>query len=440
MKLVGLTLLACAGWLLSMRSAFGQVTPTPQQVEMVARIQREIGAIRGLAFQQPVRLAARSAEEFQQSLDARVTALLPANVAPYYGAIVSRLGLYRGPAIVEFAALMKTVLSTQVAAYYLPAVNSFFVQLEPQSEVVRGALYAHELHHGLQHQNFDLVKFLNPAGRRNQDELLARRAVVEGEAYYMMALWLGQHLTGSLPTRESLAPRIASLSNATGGSLGRLVAPLAARQPRGVQLQAAVTAMERIPRFMLQTMMASSLEGVAFVFAVQAGGWSEVDQLFTERPPVSTEQILHPEKWAAREGFVDFTWPEFAGQACMQGWTLLEDEVLGEFRWRIVFDEQGFGSEAAAAAAGWNGDRYAIFKRQDSDALLLLMRTSWDMEGDAAEFAALYRRLLAVKYPGAREAVRVRQRGKEVHIIEGGRATDHPALLRLLSRASVGRM
>jgi hypothetical protein len=51
------------------------------------------------------------------------------------------------------AAAMKRVLGTQVAAYYEPAQNTFFIVLDPPSEALRGALYAHELHHGLQHRS-----------------------------------------------------------------------------------------------------------------------------------------------------------------------------------------------------------------------------------------------------------------------------------------------
>jgi hypothetical protein len=183
------------------------------------------------------------------------------------------------------------------------------------------------------------------------------------------------------------------------------------------------------------------IKGQAFVFAVHAGGWLEVDELYRARPPVSTEQILHPEKWAAQEGFTAFTWPQFGDEARLRGWRLLQDDVLGEFRWRIVFSEHGFKDAAEYAAAGWNGDRYAVFKREDSDAMLLLLRTSWDSAADAAEFAALHRRLLAVKYQTtpevAPEAARVLQRGTEVAIVEGGSVDELDALLELVNRASV---
>jgi len=412
----------------------------PQPVELLARIQQEISAIRGLNFKQPVKLATRSAEELQQRLDARVSAMLPADVAPYYGQIVRKLGLYRGPAIEDFPALMKMVLSTQVAAYYLPAEDTFFMLGQPQSAAVRGALYAHELHHGLQHQNFDLLRFLNPTGRANQDAVLARRAVTEGEATYVMTLWLVQHMSGKLPSREMLAPIIAAQSQLTRESFDKALENSGTKALAGTQLQAAITAMDRIPAFILQTMNGAYSQGLAFVFAVQEGGWSEVNQLFGEQPPVSTEQILHPEKWTAREGFVDFVWPRFGDERRLRGWQLLQEEVLGEFRWRIVFKEHGFAKEAEAAAAGWNGDRYAVFKRKDTEELLLLMRTSWDTPADATEFAELYRRLLVIKYQGTAAAVQVRQVGTEVHIVEGGRATEHAALLRLLNRAQPSRM
>jgi hypothetical protein len=113
---------------------------------------------------------------------------------------------------------------------------------------------------------------------------------------------------------------------------------------------------------------------------------------------------------------------------------LLDDDVLGEFQWRIVFKEQGLASEAESAAAGWGGDRYAVFKRKDSEATLLLLRTRWDSEKEASEFADAYRRVLAVKYADAPVPTRLLQKDVDVYVVEGGEEGDSDALLKIVTR------
>jgi hypothetical protein len=176
------------------------------------------------------------------------------------------------------------------------------------------------------------------------------------------------------------------------------------------------------------------MKGLGFVFAVQEKGWSEVEKLYAEYPPQSTEQILHPEKWSAHEGPSRITFSSLEKVSALRDWELLDTDVVGEFRWRVIFKEQGLGAEAEAAAAGWDGDRYAIFKRKDSDATLMLLSTSWDSEAQAEEFAAAYGRLLAAKYADAPELTRIVRKKENVYIVEGGDEKDIKALLKAVSR------
>ena len=87
----------------------------------------------------------------------------------------------------------------------------------------------------------------------------------------------------------------------------------------------------------------------------------------------------------------------------------------------------------ADLAAGWDGDRYAIFERGDE--LLLLWFTTWDDPGEATEFAQGYRQLLATKYADESAGNAVQVRGTDVLIVEGTEAVDTEALLELLGMA-----
>ena len=203
----------------------------------------------------------------------------------------------------------------------------------------------------------------------------------------MMSLWMMQKMAGKLPTRDMMAKVVSMQANMGVDQLRETLKQPEVAKAVGSDMQTAVDATDKIPSFIMDSMMAVYLKGAGFVFAVHEQGWPAVEKLYAEYPPQSTEQILHPEKWLAREAPTAFKWPSFEKVAVLKDWELLDDDVLGEFQWRSVFKEQGLAAEAESAAAGWDGDRYAVFKRKDSKATLLLLRTRWDSEKEAKEFA-----------------------------------------------------
>ena len=73
-------------------------------------------------------------------------------------------------------------------------------------------------------------------------------------------------------------------------------------------------------------------------------------------PPVSTEQILHPQKFRAEPDHP--TLVEFGDLEPGEGWRELGQNVLGEFQIRVMLRRQ----RGEVAAEGWDGDRYAVFE------------------------------------------------------------------------------
>jgi len=306
-------------------------------------------------------------------------------------------------------------------------------------------MYSHELYHAMQDQHFGLVRYMDigpndGAGSQNGDSKLARSAVVEGEATYMMSLWMMQKMANKPPTREMMERVISMQANMGVDQLREALKQPQVAKAVGTDMQGAVDAADQIPTFIMDSMMAVYLKGASFVFAVHEKGWPAVEKLYTEYPPQSTEHILHPEKWLAREAPTSFTWPPLEKVAVLKDWELLDDDVLGEFQWRSVFKEQGYAAEAESAAAGWDGDRYAVFKRKDSKATLLLLRTRWDSEKEAGEFADLYRRVLAgKKNADAPVPSRLVQKGVDVFVVEGGDEANLDKLLKVVKGAKSTR-
>jgi hypothetical protein len=73
-------------------------------------------------------------------------------------------------------------------------------------------LYTHEIYHGLQDQYFGLQKYLPMKGwtgpELNGDQAMARQSVVEGEATYVMSMYMIKTMARQEPTRQMMAPAI----------------------------------------------------------------------------------------------------------------------------------------------------------------------------------------------------------------------------------------
>ena len=405
---------------------------------LVLQLQEEVAELRGLPFKSNVTAGVQSQEQFAAYLDGQIDEALPEIKNKHYGAIVKRLGLYRGD-LTNFSDTAKAVMSSQAGAYYDPETKTFNMLMQNVSEMMMKLLYTHELYHGLQDQYFGLQKYLPMKGWTGPDltadEAMARQAVVEGEATYIMSMYAMRTMAGKEPTRELMVPAIQRQSQIDLESIKAMMKLPEMTKLAGSGVAEAMEATDSIPSFMIESLLGVYMKGLSFVFAVHERGWSEVEKLYTEYPPQSTEQILHPEKWQSREAPADIAYSALERVSALQGWEQLDSDVLGEFQWRVVFKEQGLGAEAEAAAAGWDGDRYIIFKRKDSDATLMLLSTSWDSAAQADEFASAYRRLLAKKYQGETEPSRVLQKKENVYIVEGGNEKDIGALLKVASKS-----
>jgi hypothetical protein len=295
-------------------------------------------------------------------------------------------------------------------------------------------IYAHELYHGLQDQYWDLDAYVLDGVRDglDDDEMLARQAVVEGEATYMMTLWMLRKVTGTVPSGFMLDLAVQTQTQLDSNALRNMAVSGAIPGALSDDLQASIDAMDRIPAFMMETMLGVYLKGMGFVHEIVKSDWNEASRLYTD-PPRSTEQILHPEKWRDRDDPVRIDFLDFDDSELLEGWTMLDSNVVGEFQLRIVFNEFEMADRSADLAAGWDGDRYAVFERGEE--LLLLWFTTWDDPGEAAEFAQGYRQLLETKYPGQSGINAVQARGSDVLIVEGTEADDTEALVELLTTA-----
>lgn len=247
---------------------------------------------------------------------------------------------------------------SQVIGYYSNSDDALYVvdrggALGPTARVT----YAHEFVHQLQDQAFDLES-LGLDAADGGDRSLAVRAMVEGDASLAQVQWL--------------------TSNLTPDEMAELV--------RDATDPAVTEALAKAPRILVAMSLFPYEDGTRFVAAI--GGFKAVDAAYA-RPPVSTEQILHPEKYLAGEG-ADPPFDEMPDpwlQALGPGWSVAQVDTLGEFLIRFWLGESGVATaEAVEAAAGWAGDRIVLLDGPDG-AVAVVISTAWDSAADAADFA-----------------------------------------------------
>jgi hypothetical protein len=172
--------------------------------------------------------------------------------------------------------------------------------------------------------------------------------------------------------------------------------------------------------------------GAAFVHAVmKSRSIEEINDAYN-RLPASSEQIIHPER------FLEFDKPvkvELADIAPSLGreWEQVDADINGEFGCQLMLSEFIDKRRAVVAAAGWDGDRYALYENRRTGELLIAIYTTWDTEQDAGEFFDAYSERTEKRYrvaglePGATRrlyqtgegAVSIERRGADVVILEG---------------------
>jgi hypothetical protein len=153
--------------------------------------------------------------------------------------------------------------------------------------------------------------------------------------------------------------------------------------------------MTRLPPLVSMPLIEPYFKGAALVSEVWGrGGWAAVGDLY-RHPPASTEQILH-----AREKFFDRRDPPILVRLPAIRPALTEPpmatDVLGELGMRAYFKTWDFPT-AEAAAAGWGGDRFWVWKRDGQ--FTVLWATRWDSENDAKKFLAAYLDTLEPRFP-----------------------------------------
>jgi hypothetical protein len=272
---------------------------------------------------------------------AHVAREVPPDVIRNQGELLAGLGLV--PRDFDYEEGTFRLLESQLAGFYEYRDKKMYLASD-LDEASADLTLAHELVHALQDQHFDLSSRMAYQPEANDRES-AFQALAEGDATSaMMDVMAPEHrLAVDMPDDLFVAGIEGSMNASTAG--------------------------ETAPRVLRASLIAPYVDGVLFVHALRrrgiarggadATGWSEVDRVW-KSPPETTEQLLHIEKFDAREP-AEKVAP--VAPPAESGWSIFYEDVFGEQGLRISAEQWMPKKMAALVAEGWGGDRLAVFRR-----------------------------------------------------------------------------
>jgi hypothetical protein len=328
-------------------------------------IAAKVSAVRGLPLETQVARRIMSREEIRARILQRLAEeYSDAKVAGQERAL-KRFGVF--PPDGDLKATIVALLTDQIGGFYDPRAKELYLADWIDAPIQR-LVMTHELCHALQDQSFNLDTFMKSV-RDDDDVSLARQAVVEGDGVALMI---------EFAMREA-DPKANPWADDT-------VVKAVARESAGASSNSEVFA--KAPLFLRESLLFPYVRGLSFIANARRNQpWTSIDEMF-RTPPASSEQVIHPEKYFARESPLTV---KTAALPALEHWKSVEENVLGEAAFGWLWRQHGVGDERAeSAAAGWAGDHYVLFAPAGDDGksidhLVLISYSVWDSQADAVE-------------------------------------------------------
>jgi hypothetical protein len=329
----------------------------------------QMSEITGLALRSPLKKSLRSREQIRAHIIQEMND--DKDAAERYAGARSAEAFGLLPKGFDLDSFMIDLLTEQIAGLYDPKAHEFYVadwiHIEDQRMVM-----AHELTHALEDQHFQIEAWVK-AARPNDDSELARESVLEGSAMVAMVEFLLQGSGRSLQDLPDIDPAM-------------LIGDMAE-----------TPMLKKAPPFLKDALIFPYIDGLTFSATVlKPSGWEALGGIFT-KPPVSTQQILHPALYSSGKVPAPVSLPSME-KALGADWAKLEENVMGEFGWKEVLKQYLGETRGKTLSAAWDGDRYAVYEEKPSKRLLLITRERLANQALAERFFGQYSEALEKKH------------------------------------------
>ena len=354
---------------------------SPDFIKAADQVLLQMSQILSLPIKQPLKKSLRSKQEVRDYLVREDKE--DKNDAERYADAKTLEAFGLIPKDFPLDSFMLDVLTDQVAGLYDPKAKEFYIAdwipVDEQKTVM-----SHELTHALEDQSFRIDDWIK-AARPNDDAELARDSVSEGSA--MAAMVDYQMLDQHIGVRE--LPDVTLLIRA--GAITEMD-----KDPN----------LAKAPIYIRDELLFPYLAGTGFTqeFLKAHSGWKDIHLVF-ENPPVSTQQILHPDLYLNGTKPVAATLPTWKG-VVPENWKLLEENTMGEFGVGEILKQFRKDNSEDPLTTAWKGDRYAVFEDAKSKTTPLVFRLVLDSPEDAARFFGQYSEALELKHSGRTNLLR----------------------------------
>jgi hypothetical protein len=358
--------------------AYGQTAPAdppspgktdPEFTEAVDDVLHDMSQITGLRLRAPVKRTLRSRDDIR----AYVIRQMDDDKNPQQRYADARAAEAFGllPKNFDIDHFMVDLLTEQIAGLYDPKAQEFYIA-DWIPLVTQKPVMAHELTHALEDQYFHIEEW-SKAVLTNGDATMARDAVLEGSAMAAMIDYQLKDVGRSLKDLPDFDPSM-------------LIGDLAST-PK----------LQESPRFIKDALIFPYLSGLNFTAtALRNVGWNALPGLFA-KPPLSTQQILHPALYKSGKVPKVVTVPSFE-KWLGPDWVKLEDDTMGEFGWQEILKQFIDADAATQLAERWEGDHYIVYEHKKTKRLVLATRLSLFSEEAASRFFGRYSEALEKKY------------------------------------------
>lgn len=321
----------------------------------------------GLGYKSTPRSAIRTRQQVRDYLIRKLDEELPASKLQGMETAYRLFGLL--PDTLQLRSLLLDLYTEQVAGYYDPDSAMLFGVAGTDPTQLR-LVMAHEMVHALQGQYLPLDSIMH--ARSNNDRLTAAQSVLEGQATLasIEVLAPGQNVKDSPEFWETYREQVR-------------------------QQQTAMPVFARAPLVVREALIFPYLAGAEFM------RWWENSPLrdtvpYGPRMPVSTEQILFPDRYARGDNPLPLAFPP--------GEDVLYEDVLGENEIRVLMAGlRGAREVRSGGALGWAGDRYRVYRSPLGPALVWYV--VWDDTRSAERFTWGYGGKLRSRVPQGYRAV-----------------------------------
>ena len=372
--------------------------PAPTEVEDKAdsahlmedadRIAAQVVNIRGLPLLRVMKKGVKTREALRATLLEKIALEYTDQTLKDEADVLKALGVFAQD--VQYKALILDVLTEQIAGFYDPKGKELYIMQGLPAALQRSTM-AHEIFHVIQDQHFDILGMQQPfKSSENSDFQLARSALLEGDATVLM-MDFSLYESKTLPKSDARSvvdmPFIkSSLKAMNSQNLSAMESLANAKKGKTPEKGA----MARAPRFIKQLLMFPYIGGLRFVVHARQGRtWPDINKMYAQAP-VSTEQILHPERYFAGDEPVSLD-----VMPIVEGSTKIYDNVMGELQMKLMLQTQTLDPVSSGAkpisidveqaTTGWDGDRLMGFR--DAQGNVSTVHVSvWDSAREASEY------------------------------------------------------